>query len=758
MEEIKKVTLLNQDLYFEDEQARKGVTALAEGYQMLFPTFQEGYIASNGTITLASTYNEIYSNKIAVSKGDELTINLSYTNINNTVWCSLGKYNSEETFISRQTLENNTVAGSWNTTYVIPENVAYIIITFRTYDGYNFEIKKKVETVDAQARGDIVDLKSATSNYAADLNSIVSPALNLFDKRLIISGAYYDASGNPYPSPTSQYSTQYIPVDPDKVYSMTTKNNGYFCTYNSNKTFIERRTLSSNVNQSFGSGVAYIRIAFNNRSFGDFMFVEGVTLPATYSDYQLEIMQSAFPVNVKNELDDLDGVVRREIRYPGEWEYYGTGYFNTDGSVATSSSYRIYYFVADANFNLWADDNVIDGSRIYLRVYNSSTFSAATMIKSGGYQAKNEQGVITADTLPKAGSKLSIESGQYVGIAINTNVSAVRFFADGGSMAMRYIASDVVLLEPQFQQIEEARVKPICYKETDQLYMFVPTSDNKHYIQYCFKYIDNSIIHDPPEVTDNGKGWRLEYVYLCNLDKSHIAYIAYTGEWEMAIKINGRSDFIGLGNHGDEIQTTFQLYIDGKSIAANATFTDMVFSEAQLICTLTMYDPADHTTIVGYHTRIDTINAEKRTVTIDNKVDFIANLTLDAGYLFMAPLSRVHDNIQITDKFIDDEDFIFTDCATTTFDPTNEDNGVGKDKSSVTKYKFWGSGLNLYGYAKINRRVAPSGNTLTTHVSNAASYNKIYISMCAEGESVSSGDKWVLETEFYMDSSYAPVD
>ena len=605
--------------------------------------------------------------------------------------------------------------------------------------------------------GQVGELKSAISNDIDDLDSITSPVLNLFDKRSIIAGAHYNSSGELYVSATSEYSTQYIPVDSSKTYSMTTKNNGYFCTYNSSKQFIERLTLSSNTNQSFGSGVAYIRISFNNRSFGSFMFVEGATLPADYADYQLEVNQSALPVNVNNELDELDGVVRREIRYPGNWTYYGTGYFNTDGSIATSNSYKIYYFIADANVNLWTDNNVIDGSRIYLRIYNSSTFSSSTLVKSGGYQAKNDQGSITADTLPKAGSKLSVSSGQYVGIAIKNDVTSVRFFADGDSMSKRYIASDVVLLKPQFEQIDDARIKPICYKETDQLYMFIPTADKKHFIQYCFKYVDNSTIHDPPEVTDNGKGWRLEYVYLCNLDKSHIAYIAYTGEWEMAVRIDGRSDFIGLGNHGDEIQTMFKLYIDGKSIDADATFTDRVFNEAQLICKLTMYDPADHETVVGYHTRIDTVNAEKHTVTIENKVDFTANLTLKAGYLFMAPLSRKHDNIQITDTFIDDEDYVLTDCATTTFNPANADNGVGKDKSNANQYTFWGADLNLFGYAKINRRIAPSGNTLTTHISDSDSYNKIYLSMCADGETVSSGDKWILETEFFMDSGYVPA-
>lgn len=290
-------------------------------------------------------------------------------------------------------------------------------------------------------------------------------------------------------------------------------------------------------------------------------------------------------------------------------------------------------------------------------------------------------------------------------------------------------------------------LQPMIKKETNKVYMYIPTTNGK-YIEYDFvKVNDNSI---------NALGWRLCYMYLDNADFTHIKYICYTGEWEMAIKIKREdiTDFIGLGNHGDEIQTSFNLFVDGKSITETDVFDARKFNVAQLVTTLTMYEPSDNTTVAGIHTRIDTIDALRKTVTIDNYVKFANNYTMKASYLFMSPLSRYHDDTQITDKFIDNVDYILTDCSTTTFSPADANNGVGKTKDNLTEYQFWGEDLGIHGYAKILDRKAPEGNTLCCHIADEESYNKIYMSMCKDNETVQANDIWIMKTEFYCDSGY----
>ena len=108
------------------------------------------------------------------------------------------------------------------------------------------------------------------------------------------------------------------------------------------------------------------------------------------------------------------------------------------------------------------------------------------------------------------------------------------------------------------------------------------------------------------------------------------------------------------------------------------------------------------------------------------------------------------------EQFIDDEDFVLTNCSTATFNPSEEENGVGKRKHKSTEYKFWGSGLKTFGYAKITKRIAPDGVTQTNHIYDGV-YNKIYYSICSNNDTAAEGDTWIMETEFFLDCGFDPT-
>lgn len=452
--------------------------------------------------------------------------------------------------------------------------------------------------------------------------------------------------------------------------------------------------------------------------------------------------------NIRAEVQDLKIASGKEIHLnKKEWAYYGTGIFS-GSSIIPAAAYDIYYAVADANFNLWTDSDLSDSEDVYLRIYSGLPFDSTTYVRGGTY-LRNDQGTVTTDTMPKEASKFAIETGQYIVVSVAGSSSYLRFLADGGSLAKNYVYSNVVLSSAQIEQVDDSQMRPLIKKTATRVDMYVPTSNKKYYLNYCFVYTHHGI---EGEVTDNSDGWRMSYLYLRKPDLSSVAYIVYNGEWEMAIRLDGRSDYIGLGNHGDEIQSLFKLYVDGEEITENGTFDLREFHKAQLIQKLTMYDPLDHETIVGYHTRIDTIDADRRTVTIENRVEFVTSQTIRAGYLFMCPISRSHDSVQITDTFIDNRDYVLTDCSSMEFDPSDANNGVGKTKQGVTEYQFWGAGLDLHGYARVLRRVAPDAYVPNSHISNDASYNKIYFGMCSNGDTVENGTVWLMETEFYLDS------
>lgn len=320
------------------------------------------------------------------------------------------------------------------------------------------------------------------------------------------------------------------------------------------------------------------------------------------------------------------------------------------------------------------------------------------------------------------------------------------------------------------KQLQADNVKPICSKDASKVYIYIPTSNKKYYINYKLIKVDNAAQY--------ARGWRLSEILMRKLDKTGAGNgtIMGTGEWETALAIphNSSTIYMGLGNHGYEEQVAggFTLFIDGKEVGEDDVFDDRAFEEIQLVNKLEMLDPrmAENPDTIGYHTRIDTINGVKKTITIENKLEFTnaESIPISQGYLFMASLQRKYpadSNNLMTDQFIDNVDYVLTDCSTDTFDPSNANHGVGEDKPNVTEYKFWGSYFDLWGYAKVLRRevYAPRNDGGTqinqflpsNSVQNYTNQNKIYMSVCKNGDAI-AGDIWRMTTEFFVDCGYDP--
>ena len=473
----------------------------------------------------------------------------------------------------------------------------------------------------------------------------------------------------------------------------------------------------------------------------------------------------------------IDDTFRQGIQGPENWIYYGTGYFNDNGSIKISASQSIYYIVADADFDIWTDDKLFDGGNdCYMAVYSSATFGSDTLVSGTRHAQRKTNGVITADTMPKSNSKLHISAGQYLAVSIGNGANATvacksfMFYSDGGELCRKYMAEDVVLDKNQIDSVIDSIVKPICFKTENEVCAYIPTSNQKYYIKYRLVKV-----YSAEQYAD---GWRISEIKICNLDKTQVTHgvIMGNGEWETALVIPDGSStyYAGLGNHGYEEQVSngFHLYVDGKEIDDDAVFSDRTFEEIQLYNKLEVLDPrmSENPDTIAYNTRIDTINGNKKTVTVSNKLDFInaESIPISEGFMFMSSFQRTYpadSNNLMTDAFIDNEDYVFTDCSSDTYIPSNANNGVGKHKTSATEYKFWGSYFDLWGYAKIlNREVhAPrtADNTPynqflpSTYVMNYPIQNKLYMSICENGNAI-AGDIWKMETEFFLDCGYNP--
>ena len=96
-----------------------------------------GYYSGTGSISAQSSTNkECYTNKIAVTPGEKITITLDIAS-SNTMWVAVAEFASDQTFRARVTVDNTTVGTTVTNTYTVRSDVYYISITYRTYGGHS---------------------------------------------------------------------------------------------------------------------------------------------------------------------------------------------------------------------------------------------------------------------------------------------------------------------------------------------------------------------------------------------------------------------------------------------------------------------------------------------------------------------------------------------------------------------------------------------------------------------------------------------
>ena len=122
---------------------------------------------------------------------------------------------------------------------------------------------------------------------------------------------------------------------------------------------------------------------------------------------------------------------------------------------------------------------------------------------------------------------------------------------------------------------------------TEGLAIYLPTE--KGYINYNFVHTVNQ--------DRNVDMWRLSVTNLCDRDGNFIKRITKSGaEWEMAVRIAERPDFIGGYAHGDEKFSSFVLKVDGIEIDDITTLIKKHFSSMSLVICSEGFDPNDGVT------------------------------------------------------------------------------------------------------------------------------------------------------------------
>lgn len=395
------------------------------------------------------------------------------------------------------------------------------------------------------------------------------------------------------------------------------------------------------------------------------------------------------------------------------------------GSTATVGGYPAIYLDAYNNYCSYcftANEEIkIAGSS------ETNTYYAITTLTAPIYSTWQTSGTILWNTgsavsrvrksesnLPTEDSPLTISAGTIVVVTVAAGEAA--------SILIKETAKDII----KTSYLGDVSPYIDVQMHNGYFYYYVPTRSGK-YLRYKFVHF--------VDAPSNADGWVQRVVDLVPSNKiGTLMSVVRDGEWEMAIMLKDRPDFIGTMNHGSEIATVANLYFDG----VKTTVTDgttLSCKEIRVNQKSTMYDPNDETTVVGYHYKTHFITTDG--VRIEQRIEWITNQTLGISYCGMLPATRGNDytsSVQVTDHAYDNKTYTEYDCSTTSFDPYLS---AFTDKGNVFYLRGETSGISMS--LECDMENAPDSFTF---LSNAVYYNKVYFAHNNVDYRVFNGDEW----------------
>ena len=96
------------------------------------------------------------------------------------------------------------------------------------------------------------------------------------------------------------------------------------------------------------------------------------------------------------------------------------------------------------------------------------------------------------------------------------------------------------------------------------------TDANGKYLQVYYKSGENWVnweLHNMPAAASNSNTWQIGAIKGLDSNFENSVTIVGNGEFELAFKENGASDYCGGNNHGDENTDSFVLHIDGEIVS-----------------------------------------------------------------------------------------------------------------------------------------------------------------------------------------------
>ncbi len=258
---------------------------------------------------------------------------------------------------------------------------------------------------------------------------------------------------------------------------------------------------------------------------------------------------------------------------------------------------------------------------------------------------------------------------------------------------------------------------------TEALRVYLPTEVG--YINYNFVH---SVVP-----SRNCDIWRIGQAYAVD-DNFENQYAITSGgaEWDMAIKLSGRSDFIGGYAHGDEVYTSMTFFVDGKQCSLSSFDKATGFTELVIEVESLGYDPNDSTTQALKHYKQFVIT--KDGVTLNQKIEFLNDYSISQSYLAMMPPLKT-----LTSQYY------------TNLDSTKHDIKFGQIDGSFTTVTACGDNFSYSMSVPKYPQIANETVFLFTD-NSGGSYNKMYF-IFAKSLNVKAGDIYETTTVYNITNS-----
>lgn len=423
----------------------------------------------------------------------------------------------------------------------------------------------------------------------------------------------------------------------------------------------------------------------------------------------------------------LDAIATQETQpalYSTRGESATDYVIGSDGKISANSSYKLVALTFDEDMSIWMTS---DDKSPFTSMYAIST------MKDGTYTSRKRYVAGTTDTLPTEGNPLLLSAGTT--LYLNATKSQ---YESKGYFTFHYLRTSVSLNPALVKSSVGAKDNFCVYSSA--VSGTVAERFDIYIAQKKAGYIKYSFIRSY-DTTINCNVWRISLAKYCDDEFNEVATLTTAGEWEAAIKISGRSDFMGGVAHGDEVFNNIVFVIDGKPTNVTGITDPMSFDEIRIYEDSNLYDPNDSVTAVAKHTSEHIFNSNG--VTINQSILWQASLTLAESYMAMFPVAQA-----VTTHYCVDKDFTPNAIPSGGFD-----NLV---KPNTKKVCLWGANFFAeFGIEAYTDFVSPP--RLLAHNNGGTSYNKCYFysTTATGGTTVSTGDEWKTTTKFKL--VYSPT-